>query len=136
MLFSLSRYEQDVAPTRVRQHWRAEPRKTSATREADGPELELRIYVHRLIPPQTNAPCSGYISRNISTFPAYRKMAVSNKGRVLVVDDEPLVRFVAADALREAGYEVVEASNADDAMAMLKQDNFTTVLTDMKCLGR
>jgi two-component system, response regulator PdtaR len=58
-----------------------------------------------------------------------------NKGRVLVVDDEPLVRFVAADALREAGYEVVEASNADDAMVMLNQDNFTTVLTDIEMPG-
>jgi DNA-binding NtrC family response regulator len=62
-------------------------------------------------------------------------MAASNKGRVLVVDDEPLVRFVAANALREAGYEVVEASNADDAMVMLNQDNFTTVLTDIEMPG-
>jgi DNA-binding NtrC family response regulator len=36
-----------------------------------------------------------------------------------------------ANALREAGFDVVEAANADDAMAVLKQDNFTTVLTDM-----
>jgi CheY-like chemotaxis protein len=62
-------------------------------------------------------------------------MTAPNKGRVLVVDDEALVRLVAADALRDAGYEVAEASNADEAVAMLKQEGFTIVLTDIEMPG-
>jgi CheY-like chemotaxis protein len=35
--------------------------------------------------------------------------------RILLVDDEPLVRFATADMLRDAGYEVVEAASAAEA---------------------
>lgn len=38
---------------------------------------------------------------------------------VLIVEDEFLVRMVAAQALREAGWEVVEASNGTEALAFL-----------------
>ena len=37
----------------------------------------------------------------------------------LVVEDEPLLRMMAADLAREAGFNVVEASNADEAMSIL-----------------
>jgi CheY-like chemotaxis protein len=39
---------------------------------------------------------------------------------VLVVEDEVLVRFDTADMLREAGYLVLEAANADEARSLLK----------------
>jgi two-component system, response regulator PdtaR len=38
---------------------------------------------------------------------------------VLVVDDDPFVRMAAAATLQEAGYEVTEASNADEALRAL-----------------
>jgi CheY-like chemotaxis protein len=38
---------------------------------------------------------------------------------VLVVDDEVLVRLDVADQLRDVGYEVLEASNADQAIEIL-----------------
>ena len=37
----------------------------------------------------------------------------------MVVDDEVLIRLVAADMLRDAGFQVVEACNADEAMTLL-----------------
>jgi CheY-like chemotaxis protein len=37
----------------------------------------------------------------------------------LVVDDEPLIRMDTADIISEAGYYVVEASSADDALEFL-----------------
>jgi CheY-like chemotaxis protein len=40
--------------------------------------------------------------------------------RILVAEDEVLTRMSLAETLREAGYFVVEASNADEAMAYLK----------------
>ncbi len=38
---------------------------------------------------------------------------------VLIVEDEPLIRLVTAEILRDEGYEVVEAANADEALAIL-----------------
>jgi DNA-binding NtrC family response regulator len=39
---------------------------------------------------------------------------------VLVVEDEVLVRMPVADYLRDCGYRVIEASNADEAVAMFE----------------
>jgi CheY-like chemotaxis protein len=39
--------------------------------------------------------------------------------KVLVVEDEALLLFTIADDLRDAGFEVLEASNADEAIRLL-----------------
>ena len=39
---------------------------------------------------------------------------------VLIVEDEPFVRLMGADLLAEAGFEVLEASNADEALRILE----------------
>jgi CheY-like chemotaxis protein len=47
------------------------------------------------------------------------------KGRgiaALVVDDDPLVRTVTADMLQHAGFDVEEASSADEALSKLNGD--------------
>lgn len=44
----------------------------------------------------------------------------SSKSRILIVEDEWLIRMMLSDELRDAGYEVVEASNADEAIAILQ----------------
>ena len=44
----------------------------------------------------------------------------SRIGTVLVVEDEVLTRMMIAETLREAGLVVVEAGNADEAMAYIK----------------
>jgi DNA-binding response OmpR family regulator len=40
-------------------------------------------------------------------------------GRILIVEDEPLIRLFVADSLEEYGFEVLEAENAALAMAAL-----------------
>lgn len=55
---------------------------------------------------------------------------------VLVVDDEPILRLFACEALEEAGYEVVGASSADEAIALLRGGTpFGAVLTDIEMPG-
>jgi two-component system, response regulator PdtaR len=55
---------------------------------------------------------------------------------VLVVDDEPILRLFACEALEEAGYEVVGASSADEAIALLRRGTpFGAVLTDIEMPG-
>jgi len=53
-------------------------------------------------------------------------------GRVLVVDDEPGVKSFASEVLSGEGYEVAEASNGKEALALLSHTAFDLVLTDLK----
>src|SRR5579871_5653232 len=39
---------------------------------------------------------------------------------ILVVEDEMLIRTMVVDHLRDSGYAVIEAANADEAIAMLR----------------
>lgn len=45
----------------------------------------------------------------------------SNRGTVLLVDDEELVRMSTADMLTELGFDVVEASSAEEALGMIRK---------------
>jgi len=52
---------------------------------------------------------------------------------VLVVDDEPLIRWAVREGLEGAGYEVVEAGSAREALASLAaSDAVTVALLDLK----
>jgi CheY-like chemotaxis protein len=54
----------------------------------------------------------------------------------LIVEDEALVRWDAADFLRQGGYNVREAANASDAMESLKSRfNVDLLFTDIN-LGK
>jgi CheY-like chemotaxis protein len=53
------------------------------------------------------------------------------RGKVLLVDDEDLVRLSTADMLNEMGYQVREASSAEEALRLLESDfNPDLVITD------
>ena len=55
---------------------------------------------------------------------------------VLVVEDEFLIRMHAAEMIEEAGFEVVEASNADEAVAVLEARlDIAVVFTDIQMPG-
>ncbi|MBV8682104.1 MAG: response regulator [Caulobacteraceae bacterium] len=55
---------------------------------------------------------------------------------VLVVEDEGLVRLDAAESLRDAGFEVVEASDGREALeAMERRDDIGVVFTDIDMPG-
>ena len=56
--------------------------------------------------------------------------------RVLVVDDEPLLRIFNVDMLSEAGFEVLEACNASEALSVLETtDGIQVVFTDVEMPG-
>ena len=56
---------------------------------------------------------------------------------VLVVEDEPLVRMTAVDELDDAGFPVLEAKNADEALAVLEahSDEVQVLFTDVDMPG-
>ena len=55
--------------------------------------------------------------------------------RILVVEDEPLIRFGIAEALRDLGASVVEAASADEAWQFLLTDSVDVVFTDHRMPG-
>jgi len=60
----------------------------------------------------------------------------SAKQTVLVVEDEALIRFSIADEIRDAGFEVLEAGNADVAIELLESHPGITILfTDIDMPG-
>jgi CheY-like chemotaxis protein len=55
---------------------------------------------------------------------------------ILLVEDDPLVRMLAADALSHAGLDVVEAEDAQEALAQLKSvEGISILLTDIGLPG-
>jgi response regulator RpfG family c-di-GMP phosphodiesterase len=56
--------------------------------------------------------------------------------RILVVDDEDVIRELAADVLRGEGFEVEGAGSAEEAMRKLRSARFDLVLTDVRMPGK
>ena len=56
---------------------------------------------------------------------------------VLFVDDEPLIAMVVEDALRDAGHDVMTASDAPAAVTLLRQHprKFTALISDYHMPG-
>lgn len=55
---------------------------------------------------------------------------------VLIVEDEPLVRFCSVQTVQEAGFEAIEAANADEAIAILeRRRDIRVVFTDIHMPG-
>ncbi len=56
--------------------------------------------------------------------------------RVLVVEDEPLLRLINVDMLSDAGFEVLEAGDADEALRLLEEtSDIRVVFTDVDMPG-
>ena len=56
--------------------------------------------------------------------------------RILVVEDDPLIREFVVEALREEGYEVIHAANGEQALAWCKRRVADVLVTDIRLPGR
>ncbi|TKW73730.1 MAG: response regulator, partial [Bradyrhizobium icense] len=62
----------------------------------------------------------------------------SSRGEVviLIVEDEQLIRMDAADMIRDLGFKVLEAANADQAIALLETNlDIAAVFSDVQMPG-
>ncbi len=60
----------------------------------------------------------------------------SSRPRILIVEDEVLIRIMVSDELRDAGYEVIEAATADEAVEILQTAlPFDLVFSDVRMPG-
>jgi CheY-like chemotaxis protein len=57
--------------------------------------------------------------------------------KILIVEDEFLIRLTLAEALAEDGFAVAEAASGDEALAMLQEDaSIELLLTDIQLPGK
>jgi|1186.fasta_scaffold59978_1 CheY-like chemotaxis protein len=62
--------------------------------------------------------------------------SLNERPLVLIVEDEFLIRTHAAEVIRDAGFEVIEASNADEAIMILEtRRDIRVVFTDIRMPG-
>lgn len=57
------------------------------------------------------------------------------KGKILVVDDQAIVREVMVDILTQAGHQTASVGNGEDALDMLGKESFDVLLTDIVMPG-
>jgi len=62
--------------------------------------------------------------------------ASTGKGRILVVDDDRLVLATVTHGLAQAGYDVIDADNGDDAILMARQHRPALALLDIRMEGK
>ena len=61
---------------------------------------------------------------------------MSSKGKILVVDDDRLVLATVTHGLAQAGYEVIDADNGDDAILLARQQRPELALLDIRMEGK
>ncbi len=64
-----------------------------------------------------------------------KDVGASGKGRILVVDDDRLVLATLTHGLAQAGYEVLDADNGDDAILIARQQRPDLALLDIRMEG-
>ena len=78
---------------------------------------------------ERNTACRDWIDMTIHASPA------AAAATVLVVEDDFLVRLCAADALSEAGFNVLQADNGPAALRILEDRPVDVVFTDINMPG-
>ena len=56
--------------------------------------------------------------------------------RILVVEDDPLIREFVVASLREEGYVVIHASNGEEALAWCERQAADVLITDIRLPGQ
>jgi CheY-like chemotaxis protein len=115
----------------------------------DLPQLDFQERSSSGAPVVTNAPEEQYRDWSIvSGYTAISGRAVLqasgdrspghglSRATILLVEDEVLVRMSLAEELRSAGYVVLEASNADEALDVLRSQRVRVVISDIRMPGR
>ncbi len=79
-------------------------------------------------PPNTSAP--------VLRAPGEAGLKTAAKARILVVDDDRLVLATLTHGLSEAGYEVIDADNGDDAILLAREHRPQLALLDIRMEGK
>ncbi len=100
-----------------------------------GKGTTFQLYLPALDPaeiPEAEEPEPG-----VRTRPGPRPVDMAGRGRILIVEDEDSVRGIAAQLLTSRGYDVREAPDGEEALAILKESprSFDLVISDVVMPG-
>ena len=84
---------------------------------------------HDPSPPDPFRPLRAVVPRD------GREARAMNKGKILVVDDDRLVLATVTHGLSQAGYEIIDADNGDDAILLARQHRPDLALLDIRMEG-
>ena len=56
--------------------------------------------------------------------------------RVLVVEDDPLIREFVVEALREEGFDVIQAADGEEALEWCRRQSADVLVTDVRLPGK
>jgi two-component system, response regulator PdtaR len=73
---------------------------------------------------------------NVSAEGAAEMGSGTSKGRILVVDDDRLVLATVTHGLAQAGYEVIDADNGDEAILLAREKQPDLALLDIRMEGK
>jgi len=73
-----------------------------------------------------------------SSKPEQREALKERKPTLLIVDDEPLIRLSLSEFLRDCGFKVIEANDAEEAVQLIRSYSIVIdlVLTDIRMPGK
>ena len=71
----------------------------------------------------------------LDPFFAQEPPQVSSKGKILVVDDDRLVLATLTYGLAQAGFEIIDADNGDDAILLAREHRPELALLDIRMEG-
>lgn len=60
---------------------------------------------------------------------------VTTPHKILIIDDEQMVRLNLVDYLEDEGYLVTSVSSGEEALALLQEQQYNTVIVDMRLPG-
>ncbi|MCG8456211.1 MAG: response regulator, partial [Holophagales bacterium] len=106
----------------------------SSQRNLDSEHNKLRLGAAEILyKPLEPASLRATVEHQLGRSPA--PLEVPEHPRVLVVDDDELVRQSVVDTLGDGGFEVTGVGSADLALELLRQRPFELVLTDIMMAG-
>ena len=73
--------------------------------------------------------------RSIRRPKTTRRPKVATKAKILVVDDEPVVRQLVTEVLTAEGHKVETTADGQDALNRIKNNGYSLILVDMKLPG-
>jgi len=73
--------------------------------------------------------------RGCAMFPVCNRGAMTQRGSILVVDDEPCVREVCCQCLSLAGYRVDESASGEEALAAVTLHTYDLLILDLQMRG-
>jgi DNA-binding response OmpR family regulator/two-component sensor histidine kinase len=107
------------------------------SRLAEAPEIrDIPLLVLSILgEPTGDAATTERVDEEQLLKQVHRVLAAPDRGRVLVIDDEPAVRDLLVVALRKQGFDALEAPDGETGLALAERERPGLILLDLRLPG-